>query len=64
MAHPKHRWSKTRTLKRRTHDSLEVKPFYIDLESGEPVLYHRVSLASGTYRGKKVMKGTEDIVEF
>lgn len=60
MAHPKRRHSSTRRDKRRTHDKIEVKPFYIDDETGNPVLYHRVCLESGYYRGQKVMKGTQD----
>lgn len=57
MAHPKRRHSSTRRDKRRTHDKIELKPFYIDPESGMPTLYHRVSLESGYYRGRQVMKG-------
>ena len=60
MAHPKRRQSKSRTRKRRNSKKLRVKPFYIDMESGEPTLYHRVSLESGYYRGRKVMKGKAD----
>jgi large subunit ribosomal protein L32 len=60
MAHPKHRFSKTRTAKRRNSKKLEAKPIYIDQISGEATLYHRVCLESGMYRGRKVMEGTED----
>jgi large subunit ribosomal protein L32 len=60
MAHPKRKISKTRRDKRRGHIKLEAKPFYIDAESGEATLYHRVSLESGFYRGRKVMEGKED----
>ena len=60
MAHPKHRFSKARTAKRRNSKKLEAKPIYIDQISGEATLYHRVCLESGMYRGRKVMEGTED----
>ena len=60
MAHPKRKISKQRRNKRRTHYKLEVKPFYVDTESGAATLYHRVCLESGYYRGRKVMEGTED----
>ncbi len=60
MAHPKKRQSHSRSRKRRNHKHLKPKPFYIDMESGEPTLYHRVNLESGYYRGKKVLKGKED----
>ena len=60
MAHPKKRQSKSRTRKRRNSKKLKVMPFYIDMESGEPTLYHRVCLESGYYRGRKVMKGKYD----
>ena len=60
MAHPKHRFSKTRTAKRRNSKKLEAKTIYIDPTSGEATLYHRVCLESGMYRGRKVMEGTED----
>lgn len=60
MAHPKRKISKTRRDKRRGNIKLTAKPFYIDAESGESTLYHRVNLESGFYRGRKVMEGKED----
>jgi large subunit ribosomal protein L32 len=60
MPHPKRRHSTTRRDKRRTHDSLEVRPFYTDAVSGEATYYHRVNLESGYYRGRQVMKGKND----
>lgn len=59
MAHPKHRFSKTRTAKRRNSKKLKAKPVYIDTVSGEATLYHRVCLESGYYRGRQVMEGKE-----
>lgn len=60
MPNPKRRHSKTRRDKRRTHYKATSKPFYIDAQSGEPTLYHRVCLKSGFYRGRQVMQGTEE----
>jgi large subunit ribosomal protein L32 len=59
MAHPKHRFSKQRTAKRRNSKKLETKPIYIDATSGEATLYHRVCLESGMYRGRQVMEAKE-----
>ena len=60
MAHPKRKISKQRRNKRRTHIKLVAKPTYIDPESGEATLYHRVCLESGYYRGRQVMEGLDD----
>lgn len=60
MAHPKRKISKTRRDKRRTHQKLETKPFYLDPVSGEATLYHRVNLESGYYRGRQVMEGKDE----
>jgi large subunit ribosomal protein L32 len=60
MAHPKRKISKQRRNKRRGNIKLTAKPFYIDGESGEATLYHRVNLESGFYRGRKVMEGKDD----
>ncbi|MFN0080905.1 MAG: 50S ribosomal protein L32 [Ferruginibacter sp.] len=60
MPHPKRRHSKTRRDKRRTHDKLTSRPFYIDPVSGEATLLHRVNLDSGNYRGRQVMEAKED----
>jgi large subunit ribosomal protein L32 len=60
MPNPKRRHSSTRRDKRRTHDKVEIPTFYIDQQSGEPTLYHRVNLDSGYYRGRQVMKGRSE----
>ncbi|MDX1906837.1 MAG: 50S ribosomal protein L32 [Bacteroidia bacterium] len=57
MPHPKRRHSKTRRDKRRTHLKLAPQTYYIDPNSGEATLYHRVNLESGFYRGRQVMAG-------
>ena len=54
MAHPKRRQSKTRTLKRRTHDKAVAN-------CGAYYVYHTVCSACGYYRGKvAIVKETEE----
>ncbi|GIV25755.1 MAG: hypothetical protein KatS3mg026_1447 [Bacteroidia bacterium] len=60
MANPKRKHSKSRRDKRRTHHKLPTPAYYIDPQSGEPTLLHRVNLVSGYYRGKKVLRTEDD----
>ncbi len=60
MAHPKRKISKTRRDKRRTHDKLEFRALFVDPNSGDVSLYHRVNPETGMYRGVKVMKGRNE----
>ena len=62
MAHPKRKISKTRRNKRRTHLKLKPATYYVDPTTGEAVLYHRVCLESGQYRGQQVMEGTDELL--
>lgn len=61
MPHPKRKVSRTRRDKRRTHDKLTARTFYMDPVSGEATLYHRVNLTSGYYKGQQYLesKGEE-----
>ncbi len=52
MPHPKHKISKSRRDKRRTHDKLTPSQLSKCSNCGEPKLYHRVCGACGYYRGK------------
>ncbi|MFL5729669.1 MAG: 50S ribosomal protein L32 [Cytophagaceae bacterium] len=52
MAHPKHRISRTRRDKRRTHYKATASTFMECSNCGAPVLYHRVCSECGHYRGK------------
>ena len=54
MPNPKHKHSKTRTAKRRTHDKAKMPTLAICPSCGAPHLYHRICTSCGTYRGKKV----------
>lgn len=60
MAHPKRRHSTTRRDKRRTHDKIKAPAIFIDPSTGEESRMHRVNLETGMYRGRKVMKGSND----
>ena len=60
MAHPKRKISKTRRDKRRTHLKLRPRAYYLDPQTGEPTLYHRVCLESGYYRGRQVLEAQEE----
>ncbi|MBR6418493.1 MAG: 50S ribosomal protein L32 [Bacteroidales bacterium] len=52
MPHPKHRFSQTRTRKRRTHDSLEAPQLTPCSNCGAQILMHHVCPECGYYRGK------------
>jgi len=52
MAHPKHKTSKTRRNKRRTHYKAELPTLATCSNCGSAVLYHRVCPECGFYRGR------------
>jgi large subunit ribosomal protein L32 len=52
MAHPKHKISKTRRDKRRTHDKAIAPTLMKCSNCGSTVLLHRVCPDCGHYRGK------------
>jgi len=52
MPHPKHRFSKTRTAKRRTHYKAVAPTISTCSNCGSSVLYHRVCSECGYYKGK------------
>lgn len=60
MAHPKHKISKQRRNKRRTHDALTVKAITKCPNCGAAVVYHTVCPECGYYRGKQaIVKAVE-----
>ena len=61
MPNPKRRHSKARTRERRAHDALSVPQFYIDKNSGEAKIPHRIDAKTGIYKGRQVIdvKGSE-----
>lgn len=52
MAHPKHRFSKSRTLKRRAQYKAEAPTIMVCSNCGAPVKLHRVCGECGYYKGK------------
>lgn len=61
MAHPKHRFSKTRTAKRRTHYKVEAPTIMLCSNCGNSVLYHRVCNECGYYKGKLAIEKAETV---
>ena len=56
MAHPKHKTSKTRRDKRRTHHKATPAQLSACSNCGTSVQYHRVCPECGHYRGKLVIE--------
>ncbi|MFQ5454711.1 MAG: 50S ribosomal protein L32 [Nitrospirota bacterium] len=55
MAHPKHKISRTRRDKRRSHKSLHVTSLAVCPQCKEPKLPHYVCMSCGTYNGREVI---------
>ena len=55
MPNPKRRHSKARTRERRAHDALNVPQYYIDKDTGEAKVPHRIDLKTGTYKGRQII---------
>lgn len=62
MAHPKHKISRTRRDKRRTHKKLHEKTIAICPTTDEPHLYHRAHWSEGKlyYKGKVILEKGEE----
>ncbi|HNR28691.1 MAG TPA: 50S ribosomal protein L32 [Bacteroidales bacterium] len=58
MAHPKHKTSKQRRDKRRTHDKLKSPTLATCSNCGAAVMYHRVCPECGYYRGRQIIQKT------
>ncbi len=58
MAHPKHKISKQRRDKRRTHDKLETPTLAACSNCGAAVMYHRVCPECGYSRGRQIIQKT------
>jgi large subunit ribosomal protein L32 len=56
MPNPKRRHSKARTRQRRAHDALKTPQFYLDKDSGEAKMPHRIDPATGTYKGRQIIE--------
>jgi len=59
MANPKHKISKSRRDKRRTHKKLTMPGYVLCPQCHEPKLPHHVCLNCGTYKGREVVKIVE-----
>lgn len=59
MAHPKHKISKQRRNKRRTHYKAELPTLATCSNCGTTVLYHRVCPECGFYRGRLMIAKSE-----
>ena len=56
MAVPKRKTSVSKKNMRRSHNSLKKINVILDKESGEPRLSHKIDLATGMYKGRKILK--------
>lgn len=55
MPNPKRRHSHSRTRQRRAHDALKAPQFYLDKETGEAKVPHRVDPKTGIYKGRQIL---------
>ena len=55
MPNPKRRHSKARTRERRAHDALTAPQFYLDKNTGEAKVPHRIDAKTGTYKGRQII---------
>jgi len=55
MPNPKRRHSKARTRERRAHDALSVPQYFIDKDTGEAKIPHRIDPKTGMYKGRKII---------
>jgi large subunit ribosomal protein L32 len=55
MPNPTRRHSKARTRERRAHDALKTPQYYVDKDTGEAKVPHRIDLKTGTYKGRQII---------
>ena len=55
MPNPKRRHSKARTRERRAHDALVTPQFYLDKDTGEAKVPHRIDPKTGMYKGRQII---------
>jgi large subunit ribosomal protein L32 len=60
MAVPKHKTSKSKRDKRRTHQKVEPLNLSKCSQCGEAVLSHNACKACGYYKGREVIKNKEE----
>lgn len=57
------RHTRAHTANRRSHHALTGNTITVDKETGAPALRHRVSRATGKYRGKQVLNLVEKVTK-
>ena len=55
MPNPKRRHSHSRTRQRRAHDALTAPQFYLDKDTGEAKVPHRIDPKTGMYKGRQII---------
>ncbi len=55
MPNPKRRHSHARTRQRRAHDALKTPQFYLDKDTGEAKVPHRIDAATGKFKGRQII---------
>jgi large subunit ribosomal protein L32 len=55
MPNPKRRHSHSRTRQRRAHDALKTPQFYLDKDTGEAKVPHRIDAATGKFKGRQII---------
>ena len=55
MPNPTRRHSHSRTRQRRAHDALKTPQFYVDKDTGEAKVPHRIDATTGKYKGRQII---------
>ena len=55
MPNPKRRHSHARTRQRRAHDALKTPQFYLDKDTGEAKVPHRIDAVTGKFKGRQII---------
>jgi large subunit ribosomal protein L32 len=55
MPNPKRRHSHARTRTRRAHDALTPTQYYLDKDTGEAKVPHRIDAKTGMFKGRKII---------
>ncbi len=61
MAVPKSRITRSKRGMRRSHDALKQPTYIEDKDSGELRRPHHIDLKSGQYRGRQILKASEEL---
>ena len=64
MPNPKRRHSHARTRERRAHDALKVPQFYLDKDTGEAKVPHRIDPKTGMYKGRQIIDVKESEIRY